>query len=189
MASAVWDLPFFRNRKDLAGTLLGGWNLSTIITANSGFPWTPLIGNDTRTPGGPTLSPTRPIGYRGGAGNSTSNDAFLTGSNFTGGAARYFNTATDINARPGIGRNVFRGPHYRAVDLTASKKFRLPGALRLGEGAGFEIRANFFNLFNQLNLAPFGFFSPSTDIRNADFGKATAALAGRVIEFQARFSF
>ena len=45
------------------------------------------------------------------------------------------------------------------------------------------------NLFNSLNLAPFQFNSNSTQIENADFGRATSALAGRVIELQARFSF
>jgi hypothetical protein len=71
----------------------------------------------------------------------------------------------------------------------------------LGENAKIDIRANFYNLFNQLNLAPL----PSQSIgtiqvnpalgtqtvagANGRFGVATNALAGRVIEAQARFSF
>jgi hypothetical protein len=51
------------------------------------------------------------------------------------------------------------------------------------------LRANFFNIFNQLNLAPFGFGSSSVTITDANFGKATAGLAGRVVEFQARIRF
>jgi hypothetical protein len=51
------------------------------------------------------------------------------------------------------------------------------------------LRANMFNVFNMLNLAPFGFFSPSTDVRNPNFGRATSGLSGRVIELQARFNF
>jgi hypothetical protein len=57
----------------------------------------------------------------------------------------------------------------------------------LGEGANLDVKANFFNAFNQLNLAPFGFFSPAVDSR--DFGRAQSARAGRVVEFQARFTF
>jgi hypothetical protein len=38
-----------------------------------------------------------------------------------------------------------------------------------------------------LNLAPFEFFAP--DINSNDFGRAQSALAGRVVEFQARFNF
>ena len=86
---------------------------------------------------------------------------------------------------PGIGRNSFRGPRYFAVDLSVAKRTGLPRFL--GEGAFLEVKANFFNAFNNTNLQPFGFFSPNVD--SPDFGRAERALAGRVIEFQARFSF
>ena len=69
------------------------------------------------------------------------------------------------------------------------KRTGLPNVHVLGENAALELRANFFNAFNMLNLAPFGFFSPSTDINSVNFGRATSGLAGRVIELQARFSF
>jgi hypothetical protein len=58
-----------------------------------------------------------------------------------------------------------------------------------GEEAKLDLRANFFNLFNKLNLQPFGKNDGSTSINDPHFGRATAALAGRVIEFQARLSF
>ncbi len=57
----------------------------------------------------------------------------------------------------------------------------------MGEGAFLEIRANFFNAFNILNLNPFRFFAPL--IEDANFGRADRGLAGRVIEFQGRLSF
>jgi hypothetical protein len=57
------------------------------------------------------------------------------------------------------------------------------------EGAKFDFRANFFNLFNKLNLTGFGYNSPSTNITNSDFGMAGSAFAGRVIEFQTRLTF
>jgi hypothetical protein len=86
---------------------------------------------------------------------------------------------------PGIGRNSFRGPRYFAVDMSLGKRTGLPNIL--GEGAFLEVKANFFNAFNNLNLAPFGFFSPTVD--SPDFGRARSALAGRVVELQARFNF
>jgi hypothetical protein len=86
---------------------------------------------------------------------------------------------------PGIGRNSFRGPKFFAVDMSLGKRFGMPAAL--GEGTFLEVKANFFNAFNNLNLAPFEFFSPTVD--NRDFGRAQSALAGRVVEFQARFNF
>ena len=86
---------------------------------------------------------------------------------------------------PGIGRNSFRGPTYFAVDFSLGKRTGVPSFL--GEGAFLEVKANFFNAFNSLNLAPFEFFAPTID--NRDFGRAQSALAGRVIELQARFNF
>jgi hypothetical protein len=62
----------------------------------------------------------------------------------------------------------------------------------LGEGARLEFRANFYNLFNKLNLngnsAPYsnGIMS---DVENPHFGQPASALGARVIELQARFSF
>ena len=38
-----------------------------------------------------------------------------------------------------------------------------------------EIRANAFNVFNNLNLKPFEFNTPSTQIESPDFGQADKA--------------
>jgi hypothetical protein len=90
---------------------------------------------------------------------------------------------------PGIGRNVFRGPRYFNVDMSLSKRFGLPDFGVLGERPNLDLRFNFFNIFNITNIAPFQSFSNSTRTDRINFGEATALLAGRVIEFQARFSF
>jgi hypothetical protein len=53
-----------------------------------------------------------------------------------------------------------------------------------------EFRANFFNAFNTLNLAPIPNFSSNDDLTNTfSFGRVPGGLAGRVIELQARFTF
>jgi hypothetical protein len=187
VASGLWELPILRNRHDAAGSILGGWQLSGILTAHTGFPWTPVVGQCISTRG-PGLCPVRPVSYRGGAGNDTSNNAFITGSNFPGGGAAFFSTAAPNGFQlPGIGRNSFRGPRYFDIDMAVSKKFGLSSLL--GEGRFFEIKANFFNVFNLLNLQPFNFNSPSTQVQNALFGRAERGLAGRVIEVQGRFQF
>jgi hypothetical protein len=189
--TGLWDLPIFRTRKDWVGKALGGWQINGIFTAHSGFPWTPLIGNCVTTaPNRPSVCPSRPAQYFGGALTNTDNETFMSlGGNFPGGGRRFFDTTDPGNRPPGIGRNVFRGPHYRNVDLSLVKRTGLPNIHLLGENAALELRANLFNAFNILNLAPFGFFSPSTDVNSINFGRATAGLAGRVIELQARFSF
>lgn len=67
-----------------------------------------------------------------------------------------------------------------------TKAFGLPNNRVLGKKARLEIRADFMNLFNLLNLNP---GSVSSTITNANFGQDTNALGARTISFQTRFSF
>ncbi len=189
--SGLYELPFFQGRNDFVGKVFGGFSISGIVTAHTGFPFTPKTGqNSVSTPGGPTLSPVRPIGFRGGVPDGRSNQDFISGI-FPGGGTRYFVIASPGTTvtRPGIGRNSFRGPHYFATDLSLVKQIPLGGLFHMGEQANFEFRANFFNAFNQLNLAPLGFFSAGTFIENPNFGRSDGGLAGRVVELQGRFRF
>jgi hypothetical protein len=91
---------------------------------------------------------------------------------------------------PGIARNSFTGPSYFDVDATLSKSFGLPSMKVLGENAKIEFRANFYNLFNKLNLkGSCAFDGLQCDILQPHFGEAQNALGSRTIEIQARFSF
>jgi hypothetical protein len=146
----------------------------------------------------------RPTGFLGGAVTDTSNDAFITGifpgnldpsvvvrvpptPNGTIVRTRYFTMVPpgSLSSPPGIGRNSFRGPRYFSVDLNVGKRTGLPKFM--GEGSFLELRANIFNAFNNLNLAPFGFFS--NVIEDSNFGRSERGLAGRVVEFQGRLNF
>jgi hypothetical protein len=186
--SGLWDLPLFRNRRDFIGKAFGGWQINGILSAHTGFPWTPHTGQCVRSANSNDfICPSRPPRYFGGALEDTDNEAFIRpGGNFPGGGLAFFDqNNTDGRLLPGIGRNSFRGPRYFAVDLSLGKRTGLPAFL--GEAAFLEVKANFFNAFNNLNLSPFEFFSPAVDSR--DFGRAQSALAGRVVEIQARFNF
>ncbi len=190
--SALYNLPFFASDKTTLGKVLGGFEVSGIVTAHSGFPWTPSVfGDEARDLSGDGFRPDRPLAYLGGAIQNPSNDDFINGifprdGTHPNGGPDYFVIAG--NGPAGIGRNSFRGPRYFSIDMSVAKTIGLPGFL--SETSNFEIRANFFNVFNQLNLAPIGQVSPSTDIQNiGNFGRTTSALAGRVIEFQGRLRF
>lgn len=186
--SGLWDLPLFRNRRDFIGKAFGGWQIDGILSAHTGFPWTPHTGQCVRAPGTQDfICPSRPPHYFGGNLTDTDNEAFIReGGNFPGGGLLYFDQNNPQGTLlPGIGRNSFRGPRYFSVDMSLAKRTGLPSFL--GESSFLEVKANFFNIFNNLNLAPFGFFAPNVD--NRDFGRAERALAGRVVEFQARFNF
>jgi hypothetical protein len=225
-ANALYELPFFKSRHDWLYTAAGGWKLGGIITLSSGFPWTPTFDyvggvcsflQSTRSYNGDNCN-VRAAAYLGGAKSNYSTGTFQqAGGNFPGSSFTYFAPAADPRTFttppvPTVGRNSFRGPRYTGIDISFGKRFTLPKMRVFGENAGFEIKANAFNVFNKLNLTPFGFNSDSTRIgtgdfvpptagqtcannqcyvtsANPNFGRATGALSGRVIEMMARFSF
>ncbi len=192
-ASALWDLPFYRNKKDLKGKLLGGWQINSIVTAHGGFPWTPRIFGGLNTVTG-SFNDIRPTQFFGLQPLSNTNGNFLSpGGIFPGGGPAYFSTTTNGNNPllnlPGIGRNVFRGPRYFAVDMSFVKRFGLVNWRFLSETSSLDVRFNFFNIFNTLNLAPFNANTNNTRVNSTEFGTATQALAGRTAEFQIRLNF
>ncbi|MFI5072815.1 MAG: carboxypeptidase regulatory-like domain-containing protein, partial [Terriglobales bacterium] len=194
----MWQPIFFHGSNSWMEKVAGGWSLSGILNLHSGFPWTPEVSvqGGSLYCGQCGYSQLFPAAYLGGAGTSTSNDAFKTGSNYPKGGLAYFSLPTYTafmntdsgTALPqtGIRRNSFTGPGYRDVDMTLAKAFGLPKMPVLGESAKLEFRMDVYNLFNNLNFNP---TSISNNIANANFGQATSALAARVITLGARFSF
>jgi hypothetical protein len=193
----VWQPVFFHGH-GWEEKILDGWSLSGIFNIHSGFPWTPMVsvlnGNTYCTQCGyGSLYPTANLG---GAGGSTSNDAFKTvaQSNFPNGGAAYFSPTppypaffgTTLPPPPGVHRNSFNLPGYKGVDLTLAKGFGLPKVPVLGENARIELRMDTYNLFNNLNLDP---NQISNNVQNGNFGTITGALGARVVTLGARFSF
>jgi hypothetical protein len=214
----VWQPVIFHGSNAWAEKIAGGWSLSGIMTLHSGFGWTPgytaphQIYCNSCNYGYANLRPH----YLGGAGKSTSNNAFKTGSNFPNQAAALANANTGTNndqfsdtyfavpnyadaitdnpgqsttnfiPPPGLDRNSFPGPGYRDVDITIAKAFGLPNMRVLGENAKIEIKADMLNVFNLLNINP---SSISTNIQAPNLGQAGGALGSRTIDFQARFNF
>jgi hypothetical protein len=182
--SGLYRVPFFSDGRGFLGKVLGGWEINGIVTLHTGFPFTPVVFGPVETDlNGDAFRPDRPTEYFGGAIQNPSNQNFINGI-FPGGGRLYFDTTTRGPA--GIGRNSFRGPGFRQIDLAIVKQTKLPF---LSEQANLDIRANLFNAFNILNLPSFQPVTPQVDIGNGDFGRAPFGLAGRVIEIQARFSF
>jgi hypothetical protein len=194
----VWTPTFFRGSNAWMEKILGNWTISGILNAHSGFPWSPVYDKYgcNLVYQGSGYCQLRPASYLGGAGNDYSNDAFMSpGGNFPGGGTLYFTEPTGpqgpafpavgpIPSAPGVGRNSQSGPHYFNIDMTLAKAFGLPRMPVLGENARIDFRANFYNIFNKLNLT-----NMEANIESSNFGMAKEGLGGRVIEMQARFSF
>jgi hypothetical protein len=198
----MWQPTFFHGSHGWAEKVVGGWSLSGIFNWHSGFPYSPnvsVVGGSLYC-GQCGYGQLYPAAYLGGAGTSTSNDAFKgpVSSNFPNGAATYFSTptytafncntcyGTALPQSPGFGRNSLTLPGYKDVDLTVSKGFGLPKMPVLGENARFELRMDAYNVFNNTNLDP---NQVSNNIGSSDFGTISGALAARVLSLGARFSF
>jgi hypothetical protein len=131
--------------------VLGGWQLNSIVTIQSGLPFT------LTTPGSPSNG--RPD---------------IIGSLHTnpGDTQQYFNTnavapvptnSSGVLLRQGtLGRNALIGPGTRTVDLSMAKTTPIRERFKL------EFKAEAFNLFNH----PV-FSNPNTDITAGNFGQIT----------------
>jgi hypothetical protein len=185
---AVWQ-PVIFHGNNMLEKIAGGWTLTGIFNLHTGFPWSPVVNVPALYCSSCGYSTVFPAAYLGGAGSSTSNDAFKTGSNYPNGGAAYFSAPTitgNIPPAPGVHRNSLNGPGYRSVDMTLAKAFGLPNMPILGENAKLEFRAEAYNLFNNLNFNPGNI---SNNINNSNFGQATAALSGRVVTLGLHFNF
>ena len=167
--------------KGLLSTVLGGWRLMTIATVQTGEPFTvittqPYPAGDYNRDGYNLDRPNAPS-----FGNSVS----------VGSRQQWFNgifRASDFpvpaaGMEGNLGVNTFDQPGMANIDMNLVKAFPIRWFTR--EGANFELRGQFFNLFNRPNLGTVG-----NDLANAStFGKVTTSLNPRYIQFVARISF
>jgi hypothetical protein len=191
-ASANWMLP--GPTSGVAGNLLGGWQIGTVLIAQTGTPFSvicsgaafspvrntagAIIGNtgcDYNADGEQNDRPNAPA--FGSSRTGLSNDDFLNGI-FT---ASDFPTPTPGSVG-NLGRNSFRGPRYFNVDLSLIKSVRVPWVT--GPSANVQFRVEAFNVLNTTNL-----LNPINNLRNPLFGKSVEALPGRIIQFSGRLSF
>lgn len=175
-ASAVWEIPLGawsrRNSSAVrtARAALGGWQLSGILQAQTGSPFSIVT----------------PCATINAEGNNCRPDRIADGALPSGMRSldRWFDpSAFVIPATPrygNAGRNVLRGPGSAVLDLSLSKSILLGGeAVRR-----LQIRAEFFNALNRAN-----FGLPVHSMDSPALGSITAAASARVIQLGARFEF
>ncbi|HMF99533.1 MAG TPA: hypothetical protein VKE96_34775, partial [Vicinamibacterales bacterium] len=138
VASILYELPFGGGKPymqdGVGAAILGGWQVSTILTKSSGFPRTAYVGTDRSNTGGGQDRPNVVVGQ----------DPTLPGDQQS--INRWFNTDAYVLQPLGTfgdaGRNTFYGPGITNVDASIIRNFRLPAAKSL------QFRFEAFNLLN-----------------------------------------
>jgi Carboxypeptidase regulatory-like domain len=142
----IYELPWFRNEKGLAATLLGGFNIAGTYTAESGEKVTVRSGNDANLNGDSAgdraiLNPSGQEGIGSAVTALRRTDGQTVGYLALNPNARYIQAGN--GAQSNIARNTFLMPGINNFDISIFKNFRF------GEGRKrIQIRADFFNAFN-----------------------------------------
>jgi len=144
--NAVYILPFGRGQTFANGlegwsnTLVSGWSVNSIVTIQSGFPFTPQLSYNPSN-NGDTRNPVRPF----------VNPAF-TGPVILGKPSQWFNPNAFLAPPAGsgfygnLGRDTLIGPGLATWDFSAFKTTPLRERLSL------QFRAEIFNLLNRANF-------------------------------------
>jgi hypothetical protein len=165
--SAVYQLPFgagklYLSSPGIARTILGGWTLSTIASAQTGLPFNITINRSNGSvPGDFAVS-----------GEERPN--WVVGVPLTppGGSTpqEWVNPAAFSMPAPGtfgdLGRNAFRAPGISDVDVAMAKDISFVERVKL------RLRAD---LFNVVNRAQYG--APNANLSAANFGEITATIS------------
>lgn len=181
---ASYALPFGDKRRFLAHAsgpmllLVTGWSASSIVSVQTGFPFSPQLGYNP-TGNGDTRNPVRPDW----------NPAF-SGNLYPHTPNRWFNPQAFLAPVTGTFGNVRRdslvGPGLTNVDFSAVKK------THLSEGVSLEFRAEFFNLFNHSNFLtpnPVVYSSSGSGISPTAGVITATSTSSRQIQFGAKIQF
>ncbi|HET6144755.1 MAG TPA: carboxypeptidase regulatory-like domain-containing protein [Candidatus Acidoferrales bacterium] len=138
-----YELPFGSGRQILNSSawendVVEGWTLNSIVTIQSGFPFTPQLSFNPSNDGD-SKNPVRP----------NWNPSFA-GPVILGGTTQWFNPAAFVVPPSGtfgnVGRNVLTGPGLGTWDFSVLKD------IHLFERMNLQFRAEIFNLLNRTNL-------------------------------------
>jgi len=191
--NGIYAIPSPAN-SGLSSALLGGWQLASIFTANSGAPFSVYLANPVAPDRASTPNAQHPDLVSGSSFSS------LT----TGNPNHYINLTPFILPPPapagfpaGSGfygnaaRDILTGPALVNLDFSLQKST----LLRFREGSRLEFRADFFNLFNHANFGVPGaaasqVLNPATGAYIPTAGKITNTVANsRQLQFSLKLIF
>ena len=166
--SLHYDLPFGHGKK------IGGWQVNSIATLLSGFPFTPQIGanrsgdGDTRNPDRPVLNPS----FSGPVVLGSPNQWFNPNAFLLPTAGTYGN----------LGRGTYSGPGLADLDTSLLKN------TFIGERLNAQFRAEFFNILNHTNFGTPNAIAFAGSSYSGSAGLITAtATTSRQIQFGLKF--
>jgi hypothetical protein len=202
--TTLWNIPS-PHGGGLLNKVLGNWELTNVTILQSGPPFSVICtasfnpakdangnvilpitqnnGCDYNADGNNLDYPNTPAFGNSLSGLSRTN--YIKGVFNCGGS----NLCSNVFPAPGLGqegnlgRNTFHGPGYANTDFSAIKNIHLPWFVGQ-EGANLQFRAEFFNLFNRVNLT-----NVNNQINGAGFGKSTSTYPARDIQFALRLAF
>jgi hypothetical protein len=187
---AVYELPIGKGKplninNSVANGFIGGWQLSTNTTIQSGVPQTLTIGINNAGTNNPL--PDRPS-Y---SGTGTGYVADRTPS-------RWFDPASFVVSPQGtfgnVGRNTMLTPHFQSIDMALAKNFAMP----YSEHHALQFRLEAFNVFNHPSwgapngniLAGASFPGAPANAAHQGFGViSSTAIPMRQIQLGLKYSF
>jgi hypothetical protein len=183
VAAGGWKLPIGKggmvlNNDSVASRLIGGWQLNTIVTLQTGNPFNVTASDNSQT-GGSHAAYANCLSNPFVGATSDRTQATSTSS-----PLRYISASAF--SQPTVGRfgtcrpRVYYGPGRENVDLSVFKQFRL------GDVRQIELRFEAFNAFNHAN-----FGTPAASIANtATFGQIRSVINDpRQIQMAGKFYF
>jgi hypothetical protein len=144
--NALYALPFGRGQSfanglnGWSGKLISGWSVASVVTAQSGFPFTPQLSynasnnGDTRNPVRPFLNP------------NFSGPVVLGHPNQWFNPAAFIAPAANSGFFGNVGRDTYIGPGLATWDFSVLKDTAISERLNL------QFRAEIFNLLNRANF-------------------------------------
>jgi hypothetical protein len=183
VASYVWQLPFLKNSAPYVRAVLGGWQLSGILTAQTGDPLTIYAGIDRSATNGKDRAVVTGAPYGGNACLGVAPCLnWLDTTAFTQPWAAT-STQADIYALypykyGNVGKGSLRGPGAFNWDMGLAKDFRLRESVTL------QFRGEFFNALNHAN-----FGDPVSTISSAGFGSIRSAADPRIGQLALKVRF
>lgn len=175
VSSFVYNIPSAESfaKSSLLDAITRHWTLSSIITLQSGFPFT-LTASSALTPGAgsPNANQLGPLKLSGNRSNGAK-------------AAEWFNTSNVAQPAPGtygtIGRNTVTGPGFANFDMAFYRTFKLP----FRESTDIVFRGEAFNLFNRVNLG-----LPNSSVGSSTFGEISGTYGDpRILQFAVKIEF